>query len=241
MRTGRIVKKIFKRHGVRGFFRGLPAMMIGAAPAHAVFFGAYEFTKHELGGNMAGHRPVETALAGIAATISMDAILTPMDAVKQRMQIGKSKYRSVADCLRKVYHGEGLGSLYAGYITTLIMNVPYSAFFFASYESYKIMLMPLVGDSEAKGHLTCGAAAGGTAAALTTPLDVVKTRLQTQHDTGKRYGGMIDAAKTIWREEGIAGAFKGVKPRLLLHLTSGAIVWSVYEQMKILLEGKGGE
>jgi hypothetical protein len=34
-------------------------MISGAAPAHAVFFGMYEFTKHQLGGNMAGHHPME--------------------------------------------------------------------------------------------------------------------------------------------------------------------------------------
>ena len=77
-------------------------MISGAAPAHAVFFGMYEFTKHRLGGNMAGHHPVEVAFAGACATVAMDGILTPMDAVKQRMQISPGTYSNVVDCIRKV-------------------------------------------------------------------------------------------------------------------------------------------
>lgn len=79
-------------------------MVSGAAPAHALFFGAYEFTKHHFGGNMAGHRPVEVAAAGACATVAMDGILTPMDAVKQRMQL-TNNYRNVLDCLVRVHRG----------------------------------------------------------------------------------------------------------------------------------------
>jgi solute carrier family 25 iron transporter 28/37 len=145
-------------------------------------------------------------LAGSCATIAMDGILTPMDAVKQRMQLSGNGYKNVLDCLSKVYRGPegeqdlglcclnfcpnflfaflGLRSLYAGYATTLVMNVPYHAVFFASYESYKIVLR----DSTRKGdgedgsgdsvmlHLSAGACAGVTAAAVTNPLDVAKTR-----------------------------------------------------------------
>lgn len=267
-------------------------MISGAAPAHAVFFGAYEFTKHRLGGDMAGHHPIQVALAGACATIAMDGILTPMDAVKQRMQLGTTgRYSGVLDVLRKVRRREegGLRSLYAGYGTTLVMNVPYHAFFFTSYETLKILATQYVkrsnnnnnnnnvdnnnnnvamdnvdknvtknnskssnlngssnnsedeGDDEEEDassvliHLSCGAGAGITASALTNPLDVAKTRLQTQHETGKRYSGMVDALKTIWREEGMRGMMMGVKPRVMLHSTSAAIVWAVYEYMKAML------
>ncbi len=99
-----ISRSIYAQHGLRGFFFGLPAMISGAAPAHALFFGAYEFTKHRLGGNMAGHHPVEVAAAGVCATIAMDGVLTPMDAVKQRMQL-TNNYRNALDCLTKIHRG----------------------------------------------------------------------------------------------------------------------------------------
>jgi solute carrier family 25 iron transporter 28/37 len=185
---------------------------------------------------MVGHHPVEVALAGASATVAMDGILTPMDAVKQRMQLSNGKYANALDCVRKVRAREGLRSLYAGYGTTLVMNIPYHAFFFTSYETFKKLLGDSASESVAT-HLGCGAAAGMTAAALTNPLDVAKTRLQTQHDTGKRYGGLVDALRTIRREEGMGGLFSGLKPRIMLHAASSAIVWATYEYMKRLLAG----
>jgi solute carrier family 25 (mitochondrial iron transporter), member 28/37 len=55
--------------GARGLFRGMPAVALGAAPAHAVYFGSYELGKTILIGNRAGHHPLPTAAAGIVATV----------------------------------------------------------------------------------------------------------------------------------------------------------------------------
>jgi len=238
-----ISKSIYRQYGIRGYFRGLPALISGAAPGHAVFFGMYEFTKFQFGGNMMGHRPIETAAAGACATMMMDGILTPMDAVKQKMQLSTGNYSNFFDCIKHVRANQGIRSLYAGFSTTLVMNIPYHAFFFSSYESYKILLMNWKKGEHRKDdeeesvfvHLSCGAGAGVTASALTNPLDVAKTRLQTQHDTGKRYKGMVDALKTIGREEGVTGFMRGIRPRIILHSCSAAIVWSTYEYMKVLL------
>merc|ERR1739848_342196 len=116
------------------------------------------------------------------------------------MQLGVRAYSGMLDCLRKVRAVEGTRALYAGFTTTLTMNIPYHAIYFASYESYKLALTPMWGassDEHSIGmHLLAGGAAGATAGALTTPLDVTKTRLQTQGDTGKRYGGMVDGVRT---------------------------------------------
>jgi solute carrier family 25 iron transporter 28/37 len=87
-----------------------------------------------------------------------------------------------------------------------------------------------------KLHLLGGAGAGVVASGFTNPFDVAKTRLQTQGDVGKRYGGMLDALRTIWVEEGIGGYARGMRPRMLFHATSGAICWGTYETVKHLID-----
>lgn len=188
---------------------------------------------------MTGHRPFEVIMAGLCATVAMDAVLTPMDAVKQRMQLSVGSYSSLLDCLAKVRARQGLGSLYAGYGTTLVMNIPFNAVFFLAYETSK-EIATSVGkyeDDNTKMHLSCGALAGAIASAMTNPLDVAKTRLQTMHETGRSYSGMRDALRQIYAAEGSVGLFRGTKPRILLHSTSSAIVWAVYEYMKRTLTG----
>lgn len=74
--------------------------------------------------------------------------------------------------------------------------------------------------------------AGIFAAALTNPLDVIKTRLQIQSDLGVYYKGMFDATKTIYKTEGLYAFSRGMVPRMLFHSMSASIVWGTYEYVK---------
>ena len=58
-----------------------------------------------------------------------------------------------------------------------------------------------------------GAIAGAFTGAVTTPLDVIKTRLMVQGSTAQ-YKGLVDAFRVILREEGPRAFFKGVGPRV---------------------------
>jgi solute carrier family 25 iron transporter 28/37 len=228
--------------GYRGFFRGISAVVGLAAPAHALYFSVYEMAKVKLGvvERSDEHEPVKTALAGVAATTVSDSIMVPMDTIKQRMQMNIKPYASVSDCVRTVLRAEGPFAFYAGYTTTLTMNLPYAGVWFTTYETLcKLLYTPQQradNHYDLKLHLLGGAGAGVVASGFTNPFDVAKTRLQTQGDVGKRYRGMYDAMLTIWREEGIAGFARGMRPRMMFHATSGAICWGTYEAIVHFLE-----
>lgn len=175
---------IVKVEGPMGLYRGIGAMGLGAGPAHAAYFSVYEVCKHLFsGGDPDNSSPATHAVSGICATIASDAVMTPMDVVKQRLQLEGSPYKGVRDCVRRVMVEEGLGAFYAAYRTTVIMNAPFTAVHFATYEAVKKHITR-GGDKEKEEglavHTTAGALAGGLAAAVTTPLDVVKTQLQCQ-------------------------------------------------------------
>lgn len=232
-------RAILAQRGVGGLFRGVGAMAAGAAPAHAVYFGSYELFKGMLGGKAVDGRRAPLAYfgAGVLATVFSDAVLTPMDAVKQKLQLGARSYAGVADCVRQTARSQGLWrGFYAGYTTTLCMNVPYSGIYFASYEFLKHRLEE-GGKGSSLIHCVAGGGAGVLAACVTTPLDVAKTRLQTQADTelAGTYRNMRHALATIWRQEGMLGLSRGILPRMAFHSTSAAICWGTYEYMKRLL------
>lgn len=106
-----------------------------------------------------------------------DFFMTPLDVVKQRLQLGF--YKGVFDCLHKIVKYEGIRALFVSFPTTLLMNIPYGGVMVAANESLKTVLNPS-GERNIPAFFVSGAAAGGLAALVTNPLDVAKTRLQTQ-------------------------------------------------------------
>ena len=56
-------------------------------PSHALYFAAYEASKQKLGGNQPGHHVLATGVSGVVATLVNDTIMTPLDVVKQRLQV----------------------------------------------------------------------------------------------------------------------------------------------------------
>jgi solute carrier family 25 iron transporter 28/37 len=125
--VAKAVSSIMRREGASGLYRGIGAMGLGAGPAHAVYFAVYEAAKSKLGGNRKGHHPFAHGLAGALATVASDAVITPMDVVKQRLQLRDSPYRGVVDSVQRIFKEEGVRAFYRSYPTTLVMNVPFTA------------------------------------------------------------------------------------------------------------------
>ena len=103
--------------------------------------------------------------------------MTPMDMVKQRLQLGY--YSGILDCFRTVLREEGSSALYRSFPVTLLMNVPYGMVMVSVNESLKRVLNPS-NEQNLPAFLAAGAGGGLVASMVTCPLDVAKTRLQTQ-------------------------------------------------------------
>ena len=174
--------QLLREEGFKRLWRGAPALMMAVVPAHAAYFSAYEVGKQSFGANQSGHHPIAAAGAGAMATLLHDAVMTPMDVVKQRLQLGY--YTGMLHCMRSMIAHEGVAGLYRSYPTTVIMNLPYAGVVVASNESLKKLLSPALAQGTGQPSmgvvLAAGAGAGAIAAAATCPLDVIKTRIQTE-------------------------------------------------------------
>ncbi|KAF2290262.1 hypothetical protein GH714_006608 [Hevea brasiliensis] len=86
------VRSILQSEGPSAFYRGIAAMGLGAGPAHAVYFSVYEVCKKYLSGSNPNNS-IAHAVSGVCATVCSDAVFTPMDMVKQRLQLGNNTYK----------------------------------------------------------------------------------------------------------------------------------------------------
>lgn len=160
------------------------------------------------------------------------------------MQLRDSAYRSVRECAKKVYTNEGLKAFYISFPTTVSMSIPFQSVQFATYEYCRSRFDP-EGSYNPKIHMMAGAVAGAVASSVTTPLDVVKTLLQTKGSSKdaeiKHCSGFREATHIIYNRHGIKGFFRGFKPRVLTNMPSTAISWSVYEYFKWFLASEEGD
>lgn len=138
----------------------------------------------------------------------------------------------------------GLVGLYKGASACLLRDVPFSAIYFPTYAHIK---KDIFGESPTKKLnvfqlLTAGAVAGMPAAYLTTPCDVIKTRLQVEAKKGESsYTGLRHAAKTIWKEEGFRAFFKGGPARIFRSSPQFGFTLAAYELLQSMLPIPGAK
>jgi solute carrier family 25 iron transporter 28/37 len=235
-------------HGYTRLFRGVQTILIGCIPAHALYFSSYEVVKAAF--TDAGTGKVSATgslLAGAAAVASHDLILTPLDTMKQRMQLGYYK-GGLVQAVSHILRQEGGKALYRSFPVTLATNIPYGMVMVSVNEACKqAWHRPDVPAWQTV--LVSSSVAGCLAATVTTPLDRIKTALQTQQLVPACHGSQpncpvlleVDTAKLsswrhvaahIYKNEGAAGFFRGMMPRLLSHTPAAAISWTTYETAK---------
>ncbi|KMT08630.1 hypothetical protein BVRB_6g139070 [Beta vulgaris subsp. vulgaris] len=219
---------------LKGLYSGLAGNLAGVLPASAAFLGVYEPTKQKLLRLLPENLSAVAHLtAGAAGGVAASLIRVPTEVVKQRMQTGQ--FTSAPDAVRLIVSKEGFKGLYAGYRSFLLRDLPFDAIQFCLYEQirlgYKLAAKRELNDPE---NAVIGAFAGALTGAITTPLDVIKTRLMIQ-GSGNQYKGIVDCVQTIVREEGAPALLKGIGPRVLWIGIGGSIFFGVLESTKRFL------
>lgn len=241
----------------RHLYKGLGGNLVGVMPACAVFFAVYEPAKrllvasdgdsrHSMGAHL-----VAAASGGLASSL----IRVPTEVVKTRMQTGQ--FSSARHALWHIATREGIyAGLFAGFGSFLLRDLPFDAIEFTSYEQMKLTWKSVSGGRELRKHETAfiGAFAGMLTGAVTTPLDVVKTRLMTQgtrsEEAGQvvgekrlgkqRYRGVTDCVSRMVAEEGWRSLLKGIGPRVTWIGVGGGIFFFALEAAQsVLVSAKG--
>lgn len=131
-------------------------------------------------------------LTGFLADLAASVLYVPSEVLKTRLQLqgrynnpfffSGYNYRSTWDAARTIARTEGVPALYSGYKATIVRDLPFSAIQFALYEQFRRFALDATKSSDLSLGLEVltAVSAGGIAGVATCPLDVVKTRIQTQ-------------------------------------------------------------
>ena len=222
-------------------------MSQGVAPEKAIKLTVNDLVRGKAPKNADGSisLPWEIIAGGTAGGCQV-VFTNPLEIVKIRLQVQGEVARSVEGVPRRsalwIVKNLGLVGLYKGATACLLRDVPFSAIYFPAYAHLK---KDYFGESPTKSLgifqlLSAGAIAGMPAAYLTTPCDVIKTRLQVEARKGQTsYRGLGHCAQTIWKDEGFKAFFKGGPARIMRSSPQFGCTLAAYELLQTLLPFPG--
>lgn len=240
--------------GFSGMYKGVGSAFWGSAPGAALFFITYDGIKRSFTHSTTTARTAsgqeysvreETGagvhmLAASLAEVAACAVRVPTEVVKQRAQAGQ--HPSSLSALTHILSQRttrGLPhvwrELYRGWSITIIREIPFTVIQFPLWESLKKWRQSQTGRTHVSGLEggLLGSAAGAVAAAFTTPLDVLKTRMMLAREKQP----MFSMLSQILRESGPRAFFAGIGPRVGWISVGGAIFLGSYQWASNLLGG----
>lgn len=138
---------------------------------------------------------------------------------------------------QQIHREEGVRGFYRGLLPSLL-GVSHGALQFMTYEQLKRYHVDRGGRGEkglrAVDYLWLSGASKILASSTTYPCQVVRARLQ-MYEAGQTYTGVRDAVAQIWKQEGLAGFYKGLGPNIVRVLPSTWVTFLVYEETKAIL------
>lgn len=244
------LSKVVHHEGFWGLWRGNTVNVVRMVPSKCVLLSCSDLYKDAMGlthlstfaqGGIAG------AFAGCTATM----VTYPLDLARTRMAGmlhvgGESSLKARAGALetmRIIAREEGVSALYRGASPTVLGALPYEGIKFGTYDWLKRHAHWPGSEPSRGGHgplwrACCGAAAAMLAHLLTYPNDTIRRRLQMQGASGEgsvRYRGWLDCWRSIVRNEGWAGLYRGLGVTMLRSLPNTGIQFAVYEACKDLI------
>mmetsp|Transcript_644 Transcript_644/g.2269 ORF Transcript_644/g.2269 Transcript_644/m.2269 type:complete len:325 (+) Transcript_644:120-1094(+) len=238
--------RIARSEGAGAFVKGLKPAVVRQLTYGSLRFGLYSHCKELYGvpANSMQAVPLRKALAAMTAGGVAAFVCTPIDLIKVRMQAhgmpGHAPlpaYRGLAHALVSIVRQEGALGLYKGVGPTSLRAAAVAAAEIASYEETKLFTLRRQWFSDGvRLHLLAGVLSGLVASAVSSPFDVVKSRLMSQpfdqRGVGLHYAGMVDCFAKSWRGEGIRFAFKGFLPICLNKCPTVVLLFVLYEQIQ---------
>ncbi|XP_068668703.1 uncharacterized protein [Aristolochia californica] len=216
--------------GIQGLYRGSIPAILGQFSSHGLRTGIFEASKLVLVNVAPKLSEIQVqSLASFCSTILGTAVRIPCEVLKQRLQAGI--FDNVGEAIVGTIQQDGFKGFFRGTGATLCREVPLYVAGMCLYEESKKAAQHLLNrDLEPWETIVVGALSGGIAAVVTTPFDVMKTRMMTAPPGLPVSMSMV--AFSILRQDGPLGLFKGAVPRFFWIAPLGAMNFAGYELAK---------
>ena len=227
-------------------------MLSGIVPKMSIRFASFEAYKSALADKKTGITSTSSIfLAGLGAgTTEAVAVVCPMEVVKIRLQAQSHsladpneipRYRNAAHCAYTIVREEGLATLYRGVSLTALRQATNQGANFTAYQELKKLAkrhQPDLEELPSWQTMLIGLISGAMGPFSNAPIDTIKTRLQkaTYPPGTSAFEKIRQIAAEMFRQEGARAFYKGITPRVLRVAPGQAVVFPVYEKVRMVIE-----
>lgn len=202
------IKNVIKKEGIRYLWKGNLTNCIRIFPQFSINYGVYNRCKTRHFYYIQDEKIKNFVSGGISGIISMTAVY-PLETIRTRLalQMQQSHYTTPWNVVKKLT----LPELYGGLKISLVGFGPFNALNFMFYNLYEKKFDKYF-DNVAISKLLAGGFSGVSSLTITYPTDLLRRRFQMEgfnKDTPK-YNGILDGFKTIIKNEGISGLYRGL-------------------------------
>lgn len=171
-------------------------------------------------------------------------ITYPLDLIKSRLvaQVSTVRYRGIIDAVKIIYNENGMKGFTRGLSPSLWGTIPFAGVNFYTYERLKDIYVRFFIPHSTSQHdiptyarLIFGACSGLVAQTVTSPLDVIRRRMQMEGFTDKynfNYKNTFQAIASIIRTEGWRGLFKGLSVNYVKCVPMISVNFTIYDLLK---------
>ncbi len=203
-------------------YEGIVGNLVKEGPSSALYLGVYEAAKNRLsapGSPLASYTIAVYLVAGAAGELCGSVFRAPAEAVKCRVQ-SRAEPDAASAARAVLGSADGRANVVRAWAASLWRDVPMGAVQIAIFEGLKLAILNAPGislDVESRAaEAALGAIGGAIGALVTTPPDVITTRIITQAESGGDDAlGFAEMARTVLDEGGPAAFFVGWKERIL--------------------------
>jgi hypothetical protein len=230
-------RNIYRLQGLRGFYRGLSPVLTTAIPGTTAYFTGAHLTERALGTGAAS-----SFAQGLAGQLAGSAVWVPSEVLKELRQMMNMKPelrgKTTPQLLRHIVRHEGVRGLYRGFVPQLLTFGPFNSL--GVLLSTQLKQRVFGNQDNVAASFTSFLFGFGIAAAVTTPIDVVKTRIQVSTADPKRfpYRGIYECIKHVLEKEGLRAFLSGGLERALWLGQRQAIAWTTFGTAFSLLRNR---
>eukprot|EP00750_Incisomonas_marina_P030732 INCI7645.1.p1 GENE.INCI7645.1~~INCI7645.1.p1 ORF type:complete len:334 (+),score=57.64 INCI7645.1:101-1102(+) len=176
---------------------------------------------------------LERLLAGGTAGALAITVFNPTEVIKTQIMTHEGK-QTMRGVMKRVFQRDGISGFWAGLSPNIARTFLVNAAELGTYDEAKQLLIPHVGDNFL-AFLGASAIAGLASAVVSTPSDVVKTRMMNSAGGTRAYSSMFAGVVDIARHEGPLALYKGFAPIFVRKIMWCSTFFLVYEELRMAI------